>query len=89
MSAGVAFCFMTQLGRYAQIVKQNLSSYRIVQDTCFDAHTPYEPKADAVQTLVCIDANESQENILKLVQMGEQTCYLHGAYRIPTQPELS
>ena len=88
LAAGVVFCFMTQLGRYAQIAKQNLASYRVVQDTTFDIRTVYEPKADSVQTLVCVDANEPDDNIIKLVQMGEQTCYLHGAYRLPTETKI-
>lgn len=88
LSAGVAFCFMTQLGRYAQIAKQKLSGYGVVQDTAFDVHAEYEPSADAVQTLVCIDADEPAENIRKLVQMGEQTCYLHGAYRLANETQL-
>ena len=33
MAAGVAFCFMTQLGRYAAILGKDLHGYRIVQDT--------------------------------------------------------
>ena len=35
MAAGVAFCFMTQLGRYAAILRKDLHGYRIVQDTRF------------------------------------------------------
>ncbi len=35
MAAGVAFCFMTQLGRYAAILGKDLQGYRIVQDTRF------------------------------------------------------
>jgi hypothetical protein len=35
MAAGVAFCFMTQLGRYAAILRKDLHGYRIVQDTAF------------------------------------------------------
>ena len=37
MAAGVAFCFMTQLGRYAAILGKDLHGYRIVQDTRFPA----------------------------------------------------
>ena len=35
MAAGVAFCFMTQLGRYAAILGKHLQGYRIVQDARF------------------------------------------------------
>lgn len=89
LSAGVAFCFMTQLGRYAQIARQNLDGYRIVQDTTFTLVPAYSATAGAVETLACIDAREPDENIQRLVQMGEQTCYLHGALRLPVKPELA
>ena len=35
ISAGIGFCFMTQFGRYARIVKKPLAEYRILQDTPF------------------------------------------------------
>ena len=35
MAVGVAFCFMTQLGRYAAILGKDLHGYRIVQDARF------------------------------------------------------
>ena len=35
LSAGIAFCFLTQIGRYAHITKQDLQDYRIVQDSAF------------------------------------------------------
>ena len=89
LSAGIAFCFMTQLGRYAQIVKQKLNGYRIVQDTSFGLCQRYDPTALPVETLVLLDTEESRDNSRQLVHMGEQTCYLHGAFRIPTETRVS
>jgi hypothetical protein len=37
LSAGIGFCYMTQLGRYATITRRPLDGYRIVQDTRFSA----------------------------------------------------
>jgi uncharacterized OsmC-like protein len=88
LSCGVAFCFMTQIGRYAQIVKQKLNDYRIVQETGFGFGPEDPPTARPVATLVCVDTDEPAEKTHKLVQMAEQTCYIHGAYRIPTQTLL-
>ena len=88
LSCGVAFCFMTQLGRYAQIVKQKLHGYRIVQDTTFGLCRDYDPSALPVETLVCLDTEEHEDHTIQLVHMGEQTCYLHGAYRIPTETQI-
>jgi uncharacterized OsmC-like protein len=83
LSAGVAFCFMTQIGRYAQITKQDLKDYRIIQDTEFRLAAELEPDASAVETLVFLDTGESQDKSIQLVRMSEQTCYIHAAYRAP------
>ena len=88
LSAGVAFCFMTQIGRYAQITKQQLNGYRIIQDTAFRLGPEHDPHAFAVETLVCLDTGEPPEKSVQLVRMGEQTCYIHAAYRTATETEL-
>ncbi|MGI9342263.1 MAG: hypothetical protein ACR2QV_05400, partial [Gammaproteobacteria bacterium] len=56
LSCGVAFCYMTQIGRYAQIVKQRLRDYRIVQETMFGFGPEEPPTAEPVATLVCVDS---------------------------------
>ena len=89
LSCGVAFCFMTQIGRYANIAKQDLEDYRIVQDTGFTAANGAAPSATPVKTLVFLDTNESIEASEKLVQMGEQTCYLHAAYSSSNETQVS
>jgi len=80
LSAGVAFCFMTQLGRYATIKKMRLLDYRIVQNTSF-GNGSGGPLP--VETAVFLDSEDSAENNLQMVRMGEQTCYLHTAFREP------
>lgn len=90
LSAGVGFCFMTQLGRYAHIVKQDLASYRIVQDNVFAVSTAAVPTAEdgdrrafaaPVDTHVFIRCDEPEEAARRLLSMGEQTCFLHAAMR--------
>jgi len=86
LSAGVSFCFMTQLGRFAGIVKQDLQSYGIVQDTVFSlpgasAHQNKAATAGPVDTHVFVTSSEDDDAIRTLVDMGEQTCYLHACYR--------
>ena len=83
LSAGVGFCYMTQLGRYAHITKQHVTSTRIVQRNAYA-----QPKAagavataEPVDTQVFIDAEESDDVARKSVKMGEQTCFLHGSMR--------
>ncbi len=88
LSAGVAFCFMTQIGRYAHITKQKLSGYRIIQDTLFRLAQNCKPNAYAVETLVCLDTKEPRDKTIQLVRMGEQTCYIHASYRTAVSTEL-
>lgn len=81
LSCAVAFCFMTQIGRYAQMTKQDLHGYRVMQATGFRLVSDNAPVAESVRTLVCLDSDEPEEEMHTLVRMGEQTCYLHAAYR--------
>jgi hypothetical protein len=89
LSCGVAFCFMTQISRYAQIVKRKLQDYRIAQATGFNLAGEDKTSAEPVQTLVCLDTDESESHCNELVRMGEQTCYLHAAYRASTYIDVS
>ncbi len=82
VSAGIGFCFMTQLGRYAQITKQDLREYRIIQDTHFSlggasAQTGTAGHADPVETHVFVQTGESDDFARTLLDMSEQTCFLH------------
>ena len=86
LSAGISFCFMTQLGRYAHVAKHDMQSYQIVQDTSFSPpavlnENSETPTCAAVDTDVFIGNNEDDEKTQTLLNMGEQTCYLHAACR--------
>jgi len=89
LAAGVAFCFMTQIGRYAQITRQKLNGYRITQDTAHRLLRNGKREPLAVETLVCLDTDEPAEKSIKLVQMGEQTCYVHAAFRSAVETKIS
>lgn len=93
LSAGIGFCFMTQLGRFAHIAKQKLASYEIVQDTGFSlpsvsGKTEMPSSAEPVRTHVYITSQESNEGMRHLVDMGEQTCFLHAACRTPLRTNI-
>ena len=94
MAAGVAFCFMTQLGRYAAIVKGELPQYGVVQDTRYSCGNASSAEGTsgatgAVQTHVYLDTPEGAEFARECVDMGEQTCFLHALYRSPLEPVIS
>lgn len=82
LSAGIAFCFMTQFGRYAKIVKKDLKSYRVIQDTHFSlggasGGTGKAGEADPVETHVYLETGEDDAFARTILDMSEQTCFLH------------
>jgi len=79
MAAGIAFCFMTQLGRYAGIVRRNLAAYDVIQDAHWPARggSPVEP----IETHVYLVTDEDAAFARRTVEMGEQTCFLHALCR--------
>jgi len=92
LSAGIAFCYLTQIGRYAAIRKLRLDEYRLIQDTGFSlpgasGRTGKAGAAAPVETHVTLRTGEDDEIANDIVRMGEQTCFLHAACRsnVPTR----
>lgn len=77
LSAGIAFCFMTQLARYARILRRRLKAFAVVQDTVFRPGGD----ADPVVTHVYLDTEEDDAFAQELVAAGERTCFLHALCR--------
>lgn len=86
IAAGIGFCFMTQLGRYAKIAKKDLGAYNIVQDIHFSrggasGGTGQAGSADPVETHVFLESAEDEVFARAALDMGEQTCFLHAFCR--------
>lgn len=85
ISAGLAFCFLTQFGRYARITKKQLAEYRVVQDTHLTpgvaGGSDGPGRAEPVETHVFLVTPEHEEFSRKALDMGEQTCFLHATCR--------
>lgn len=86
LSAGIAFCFLTQMGRYAHIVRKPLGYYSIVQDSafglpCASSAAAVAPAVAPLETAVCIDSNFGDDHANMVLRMSEQTCFLHAACR--------
>ena len=86
ISAGIAFCFMTQFGRYATIVRKPLNSYSVVQDTHFSVDGPGQ--MDAVETFVHLSTDQDDDFARACLDMSEQTCFLHALCRLPLAIEV-
>ena len=93
ISAGIGFCFMTQFGRYARIARKDLKDYRIVQDTHFtqggaSGGTGEPGDADAVETHVHLETGEDDAFARTILDMSEQTCFLHAFCRTELKTKL-
>ena len=93
ISAGIGFCYMTQLGRYAKISKKNLDSYTVIQDTHFSkggasGGTGMPGAADPVETHVYIESEHEDDYVRTVLDMGEQTCFLHAFCRTDLKAKI-
>jgi len=76
--ASLAFCFMTQFHRYADVNKIDLSALRIVQLTPFDLELNNNQNL-VFDTHIFVDGDFSDEVGTDLVKMAHQVCFLHAA----------
>jgi uncharacterized OsmC-like protein/organic hydroperoxide reductase OsmC/OhrA len=93
ISAGIGFCFMTQFGRFASMLDLDLPAYRIAQDTHFSlggasGGTGAAGRADPVETHVYLDTSESEEIAREMLDISEQTCFLHAFCRTDLKTRL-
>ncbi len=90
LSAGVSFCYMTQLLRYAQYLKYKVRSIRMVQYNPFgvrqDAQGATVGMAAPADTHLFLNGDETDEVMQRLLVMGAQTCYLHAALKAALPP---
>ena len=93
ISAGIGFCFMTQFGRMASMEKLDLPRYSIVQDTHFSlggasGGTGRAGEADPVETHVHLETSENDDVARDMLDVSEQTCFLHAFCRTDLKTKL-
>lgn len=93
ISAGIAFCFMTQFGRFVSMLKLDLPDYRITQDTHFSlggasGKTGKPGEADPIETHVYLQTSEPDETAQEMLDISEQTCFLHAFCRTDLKTKL-
>ncbi len=93
VAAGIGFCFMTQFGRFAQMRKCDLESYRIIQDSYFSlggasGGTGEAGQADPLETHVFLETAEDDAFAQMLLDVAERTCFLHTFCRTDLKVDL-
>ena len=94
IAAGIAFCFMTQLGRFSHMAKIPLESYRVIQDTHFSlggasGRTGKAGITDPIETHVYLKTGADDATAQDIVRVGERTCFLHALCRDPVKPRAA
>ena len=85
-SAGISFCYMTQLARYIENMKMNIRAVRLVQVSPYVAGTA--GLAEPIDTHLFLNGEAPDETHLQLLTIAARTCYLHAAAKTPTEPKL-
>jgi hypothetical protein len=86
LSAGVAFCYMTQLSRYIENMKMNIRGVRLVQFNSYVAGS--NAAAEPIDTHLFLNGKAPEETHLQLLTIAARTCYLHAASKTATEPNL-
>lgn len=86
LSAGIAFCYMTQLSRYIENMKMKIHGVRLVQFNPYVAEST--AAAEPIDTHLFLNGEAEDETHLQLLTVAARTCYLHAAAKTPTEPKL-
>jgi uncharacterized OsmC-like protein len=86
LSAGIAFCYMTQLSRYIENMKMNIRGVRLVQFNPYIAGPP--AAVEPIDTHLFLNGEAPDETHLRLLTIAARTCYLHAASKTATEPNL-
>ena len=86
LSAGIAFCYMTQLARYIENMKMKVHGVRLVQLNPYV--TGRNAVAEPIDTHLFLNGEAPEETHLQLLTIAARTCYLHAAAKTPTEPKL-
>lgn len=94
VTAGIAFCYMTQLARYIEHMKFKIRGVRLVQFSPFAlsgdaADGSWAGAAEPVDTHLFLSGDEREETYARLMAVAANTCYLHATLGARLEPELT
>jgi uncharacterized OsmC-like protein len=94
LAAGIAFCYMTQIGRYIEHQKFNIRGVRLVQHTPFvtsgkPADGSWTGKAEPADTHLFLSGEEDDATHEKLMTIAANTCYLHATMLATLEPVVA
>ncbi len=87
MSAGIGLCYLTQLQRYINAQKLDISAARLVQFTPF--RTGSAGRSDAIDTHLFLNGQAPDEHHLNLLTIAARTCFMHVAAATALDPQVT
>jgi uncharacterized OsmC-like protein len=93
-SAGIVFCYMTQIARFIEHQEFNIRGVRLVQYTPYEltgniADGSWTGTQEPVDTHLFLSGDESDETHEKLMKIGAAMCYLHASLGKANEPVVS
>lgn len=93
LSAGVAFCYMTQLARYIENMQLPIRGIRLVQYSPYALAAgsrvgPMTATAEPIDTHLFLNGEAPDETHANLLTMAARTCYLHATAAAVLPPTL-
>lgn len=94
LSAGVSFCYLTQLLRYVQHRKYDVRAIRLVQYSPYSlegavARHALRGHAGPVDTHLFLQGTTSDETMQELLHYSARTCFLHAALGSAFEPVVT
>ncbi|MBM3342877.1 MAG: hypothetical protein FJY56_12310 [Betaproteobacteria bacterium] len=87
LSAGIVFCYMTQLARYIDYLKLDIHHMRLVQFSPF-ACDGRRGRVAPVDTHLFLHGNAPDETFEKLMRIAATTCFLHATLKAALPPQV-
>ncbi len=91
LSAGIAFCYMTQLSRYIEHMKFKIHGVRLVQLTPFEVASGtngLRGTAHSIDTHLFLNGEAPDETHTRLLRIAARTCYLHATAAAALAPVI-
>jgi uncharacterized OsmC-like protein len=91
-TSGIVFCYITQLLRYIEHQKLNISGVRVVQASPYrltgSPGSTWRGEAAAVDTHLFLNGEASDDAYERLMTVAARTCYLHAALGATLPPDI-
>ncbi|MFT6582851.1 MAG: putative OsmC-like protein [Alphaproteobacteria bacterium] len=90
IAAGIGFCYMTQLGRYAEAKKRPVHDYRMIQSIDIPLPGADGSQTPVIGTKLFLNLDEPDEDFARdLAHSAKRTCFLHSTLQSSLRNRIS